>query len=334
MKKNKGVGRKKIKLNIKYDELNNYSKEFVIEILKIFTESTNNEIDLDEAISKIKKLNSYVSLNKILYLLGISRTSYFRWKKQINLPKPEAKNTSDEELVIKSFKENKGLYGRVRLSIYIYKKYKINLNYRKIGRIMNKFSLKCLVRQKKRKKEKKDTNVKFIDLVQRDYNGEKNNIVSTDVSYITAPKDSESNHLYLSVAIHHKTKAVVSWNLSETNDTKLVIEHISKIHFKDKWILHSDHGYQYSSKEYIKLTQKLNAQISMSRIGNSLDNRESEYFFSVIKSECLNLYNLNKLTFNEIYQLIDEYINFYNKIRFQSVLNWKTPQQCWREFNF
>ncbi|WP_435129786.1 transposase [Mycoplasma sp. 6243] len=131
-----------------------------------------------------------------------------------------------------------------------------------------------------------------------------------------------------------KQKLVVSWNLSETNDTKLVIEHISKIHFKDKWILHSDHGYQYSSKEYIKLTQKLNAQISMSRIGNSLDNRESEYFFSVIKSECLNLYNLNKLTFNEIYQLIDEYINFYNKIRFQSVLNWKTPQQCWREFNF
>ncbi|WP_435130404.1 hypothetical protein ACR82Z_01825 [Mycoplasma sp. 6243] len=89
-KKIKVSEERKIKLNIKYDELNNYSKEFVIEILKIFTESTNNEIDLDEAISKIKKLNSYVSLNKILYLLGISRTSYFRWKKQINLPKPEA----------------------------------------------------------------------------------------------------------------------------------------------------------------------------------------------------------------------------------------------------
>ncbi|WP_435130626.1 transposase [Mycoplasma sp. 6243] len=73
----------------------------------------------------------------------------------------KSKNTSDEELVIKSFKENKGLYGRVRLSIYIYKKYKINLNYRKIGRIMNKFSLKCLVRQKKRKKEKKDIKCKI-----------------------------------------------------------------------------------------------------------------------------------------------------------------------------
>lgn len=73
-------------------------------------------------------------------------------------------------------------------------------------------------------------------------------------------------------------------------------------------IVHSDHGSQYSSYDFIELSKKLGFEISMSRIGNSLDNREAEYFFSNIKAECLHFHKLYKMTFDDVTKLINEYI--------------------------
>ncbi|UUM20641.1 IS3 family transposase [Mycoplasma sp. 2045] len=67
----------------------------------------------------------------------------------------------------------------------------------------------------------------------------------------------------------------------------------------------------------------------MGRVGNSLDNREVEYFFSNIKSECLNFVNYKTICFDKLKNIIKDYIEWYNNERFQSVLNWKTPQQSW-----
>lgn len=49
----------------------------------------------------------------------------------------------------------------------------------------------------------------------------------------------------------------------------------------------------------------------MSRIGNSLDNREIEYFFLILKSEIFPNFNKScqELTFSELLRKIKEYIN-------------------------
>ncbi|WP_027121462.1 integrase core domain-containing protein, partial [Mycoplasma leonicaptivi] len=84
-----------------------------------------------------------------------------------------------------------------------------------------------------------------------------------------------------------------------------------------------------SSQEYKKLVDKINGKISMSRVGNSLDNREVEYFFSILKTECLYLNKIKEMTFKELKSLIESFIVKYNNERFQSNLNWKTPQETW-----
>ena len=157
---------------------------------------------------------------------------------------------------------------------------------------MNKLDLFCEIRQAKRTKEIKNTNVEYIDLVQRDYDVKYNDVFATDVSYIPAPVDVPTNHIFLSTTIHHKTKKIVSWNFSIHNDNLLVMNDITKIDFPQNFILHSDHGSQYSSHEYIDYIKQKHGKISMSRIGNSLDNREIEYFFSIFKTEIFpNFYN-------------------------------------------
>ncbi|MEG3825817.1 hypothetical protein MOV3098_01045 [Mesomycoplasma ovipneumoniae] len=48
--------------------------------------------------------------------------------------------------------------------------------------------------------------------------------------------------------------------------------------------------------------------VSLSRVGNSLDNREAEYWFSTIKSECLNELDYSKITLGDLKKIIADYI--------------------------
>ena len=59
----------------------------------------------------------------------------------------------------------------------------------------------------------------------------------------------------------------------------------------------------------------------MSRLGNSLDNRPIEYWFSILKEECLNHCDINKYSYEEVELLISNFINKYNYERIQLCLN-------------
>ena len=52
-------------------------------------------------------------------------------------------------------------------------------------------------------------------------------------------------------------------------------------------IVHSDHGACYSSSDFIKIIKQHNWKQSMSRVGNSLDNRVVEIWFSILKTELI-----------------------------------------------
>ncbi|RMX34491.1 hypothetical protein [Mycoplasmopsis fermentans] len=80
---------------------------------------------------------------------------------------------------------------------------------------MNQLGLICEIRRAKRKRENKNTNVKYENLSERDYDGKHNDIFVTDVTYIPSSIDVLENHVYLSAIIHHRTKKIVSWNLSK-----------------------------------------------------------------------------------------------------------------------
>lgn len=53
-----------------------------------------------------------------------------------------------------------------------------------------------------------------------------------------------------------------------------------------------------------KLLQENGIEQSMSRIGNSLDNRPIEYWFSIIKKELLKALSLNNISCEQIYNEI------------------------------
>lgn len=344
-KKGKNVGRRKknkedekLREKLQQEVLDKFSKE---ELKKLISNVYYDAIldkykskNFEEIIKKIKKsISNNLTNIAIIKLFGIKKSTFYYKNK--NKFKNESKNIKYEKEIIEAFEINKGRYGRERLSIFLKKNNNISINPRTLGRYMKKLGLCCYIRKAKRKREIKDTKVKFINIANRDYDGKINDIYATDVSYIPSPKDVKDNHVYLSVLIHHKTKKIINWNLSKNNDTSLVMNHISKTKFPpNKFIIHSDHGVQYSSLNYLTFIKKNNGIVSMSRVGNSLDNREIEYFFSILKTEIFSDFNkkVKTLTFEELKNEIQKFIHWYNNERFIQKFNFKTPHELWEEY--
>ena len=93
-------------------------------------------------------------------------------------------------------------------------------------------------------------------------------------------------------------------------------------------MIHSDQDFHYTNPEYRKLLRDNNAIQSMSRKGNCIDNAPMESFFGHLKDEiCLR----GLKTFEQVIQVIDDYMYYYNNERRQWNKNKMAPVE-YRKF--
>lgn len=136
------------------------------------------------------------------------------------------------------------------------------------------------------------------------------------------------NWNYLTTIIDLADRKVVSWTLSEdmtAQNTIIKAWHLArnKRQIKDGFIFYSDRGVQYNPRK-IKNLFSFNSKItqSMSRKGNCSDNAVAEFFFKTIKHEWL--YRFIFTSYNQLYESIEGYINWYNTERLHSSLEYLT----------
>ncbi|SDC53920.1 Integrase core domain-containing protein, partial [Melghirimyces thermohalophilus] len=88
-------------------------------------------------------------------------------------------------------------------------------------------------------------------------------------------------------------------------------------------------GFQYTSRAYHDMLDRVDLTPSMSRRGNCFDNACIESFFSHLKAEALYLHGIQDIT--ETQRCIEEYIQFYNEQRIQRRLKKLTPVEYRRQ---
>jgi putative transposase len=152
-----------------------------------------------------------------------------------------------------------------------------------------------------------------------------NQVWSTDITYIKI----KGGMVYMAAIIDWYSKAILSWRISNTMDTDLVMgvlnEALSK--YGKPEIFNTDQGSQYTS--YIH-TQKLKDNgiiISMDGKGRATDNICIERFWRSAKVE--------KIYLNEYFKIstlkndVKDYMEFYNYRRFHETLNYKKPMNVY-----
>jgi putative transposase len=161
------------------------------------------------------------------------------------------------------------------------------VNQKKVRRLMRELGIRSVIRRKRPFVGRKSS-ITFANVLAREFTAKKpGEKLVTDITYIRV----SDTFLYLSAVLDLYNNEVVAWELSDRNDLELVKNTISKVDAKGA-ILHSDQGFQYTSKPYVNMLKRQELIGSHSRRGNCFDNACVESFFSHLNQRMLNLLSL------------------------------------------
>jgi len=132
---------------------------------------------------------------------------------------------------------------------------------------------------------------------------------------------------YLAVVLDLASRRVIGWAVQRSPAPDLVIAALTPALPrvpKDAMLLHhSDRGIQYASDRFRALLARHRITPSMSRAGDCWDNAPVESFFSSFKAEALP--DRPWLDAQEAAGAIGEYLDFYNRRRLHSSLDYESP---------
>ncbi|WP_430691933.1 IS3 family transposase [Paenibacillus woosongensis] len=300
------------------EEENAYLKAQVEYPKKAQSKSTRGgKLDKQARFESIREMSPLYPLVKLCKIAEVSRAGYYKWLN--TLADREAMLEADTMLKdhILAIHRLRPYFGYYRMRTAL-RKEGLLVNHKKVRRLMRELGIRSVIR-KKRPFTGYKPSVIFHNVLNRKFAAEAvMEKYVTDITYVRTGND----FIYLSVVMDLYNNEIIAWKLSERNDLQLVLETVKQITAPGA-LLHSDQGFQYTTKSYAALLDDLRLVGSHSRRGNCFDNACIESFFSHLKTEKLHLEKPKSI--GEAQELIAQYIDYYNHERFQKKLGDRSP---------
>lgn len=244
----------------------------------------------------------------------VSRSGYYAWKNRDNIPSKE--ETEIVSMIMECQKTHKQKYGYRRVSLWLRNEKGVKVNHKKVLRLAREYGLQSIIRRRRFGRYKTNGKLVYANVLNRDFHAAcPNEKWVTDISYIITPNGT----LYLSAIRDLFDNYIVAYKTASRQDYKLVGSTIMAALKNEKptgeIILHSDQGAQYRSYDHKKMTEQNSLLPSMSAPGMPGDNACAENFFSIFKTECINLEKPQ--TPEEADVLTCEFLDYYNYQRIQ-----------------
>jgi len=215
-------------------------------------------------------------------------------------------------------------YGVERMTDYLNLDLGYRVNVKRIRRLYKLMGLQTIYR--KPRTTIRDADSYKYPYLLKDLKIERcNQVWQTDITYIPMFR----GFMYMNAIIDVHSRKILNWSVSNSMDKQWCIEllqdTIGKYGAPD--IHNSDQGSQYTSKQYIDVLKEHDIQISMDGKGRALDNIYIERFWKSIKYEKIYLNPPNGGL--DLYQMVREYIEFYNTKRRHTEIGKVPPDQIY-----
>lgn len=261
--------------------------------------------------------------------MQVSTNAYYNWLRTKDIKTQKTALMYLKNRITSLFNKNRQVYGSLRMQKALERE---GLSYSRsyIAYLMKQLGLRSIVsKQFKVCTTDSKHHLPIADnVLNRDFTakqlGEK---WVSDISYIKVGNTWN----YITTILDLADRKIVAWTLSDDMTTentvyKTWLKARQNREITPNHIFHSDRGVQYAAN---KMTSIFNASSkitqSMSRKGNCWDNAVAESFFKTLKYECTNRYIFNSHLI--AYNVIENYINWYNYERLHSYLDFKTPAE-------
>lgn len=265
------------------------------------------------------------TLELLCELAGVARSAYYKWTKRC--PTEEEKlNTVLLAEIRELHHERKGIYGYRQMKLQLDRRHGRKFNYKRIYRLMRVADIQSVIRRKKRRYIPSTPDHVAENVLNRDFHAAQPN--EKWVTDITEFKYGGECKAYLSAIRDLHDGSLVAWVLGRSNNNALVFETLDQALRAEPDVtpvLHSDRGFQYTSKQFKTKLKKAGIIQSMSRVGRCIDNAPMESFWGTLKCEEFHLNTYQ--TFEELRKAIEAYIHYYNNERLQVQLNGLSPME-------
>lgn len=255
-----------------------------------------------------------LSLRKQCALLGLNRSGVYYEAKPEKPSSLKLMRLIDEEFTRHPFK------GVGQITAYLRKERHQKCGPKRVRRLMRKMGLEAVYPKPNTSRPNKQHTV--YPYLLRDMPVEHvNQVWSADITYIRLGH----GFAYLTAIMDWKSRAVLSWRLSNTMDSAFCCEALKEAlaRYGRPAIFNTDQGSQFTSADFLAPLLAKGISISMDGRGRALDNVFVERLWRTVKYE--DVYIKGYETMREAMEGLAAYFEYYNHRRFHSSLEDRTP---------
>ena len=303
--------------------------EGIIEIIKKANVLPNSP--LKQKLYAAEKLSMKYSVHMICDALDIARGTYYNHilrNKRDNTWYAKRRETIRLQIQ-EIFDENSQIFGARKIATILQNK-GVKVSDEMVRELMKDMGLVSI--RQEAKKLYTDDMKRHKNYLNQEFDPDApNQVWVSDITYFKC----NGKAYYICVIIDLYARKVIAYKAGKKNSTQLI-----KTTFKQAYacrqpspslIFHTDRGANYCSKTLNDYIKSLGITRSFSRPYVPYDNSVVESFFASSKRE--ELYRKKYRTENELYQAIDDYMEFYNTRRPHAKIQYKTPEQKEREYS-
>lgn len=270
-----------------------------------------------------------LNVSGVLRQLGVSRSGYNTWKNRTPSNREQRKNKIKNK-ICDIYDESHQNYGAPKIANKL-KEEGETISEKTVGNYMREMGLKAQwIKPYTITTIDSDFSEEYKNILDEQFNPDSPDAVwCTDITYIW----TYEGFVYLTSIMDLYSRKIISWVLSDTLETKWVVEAVNKAkrarNVSKPLILHSDRGRQYTAKDYADTTSGMT--LSYSKKAYPWDNACIESFHSLLKREWINRFKI--IDYNHAYKLIFEYIEaFYNTVRIHSHCDYVSPNEYEKKY--
>ena len=240
------------------------------------------------AIKELSDENKTYSISALCEFAGIARSAYYKWLGHVNSDNDNL-NERIVDTITKIHDEHPDMgYRRIRDTLA--HDYKIAVNDKRVLRICRKKKIQSYIKHRYNCCTKPASDPAYVaeNILNREFKSDMiNQKWVTDVSEFKygVGEDDKKGKLYLSVILDLCDRRPVAFVYSTRNDNRLVFDTFDKAVAANPGatpLLHSDRGYQYTSKAFRRRILAAGMTQSMSRVARCIDNGPMEGFWGCL----------------------------------------------------
>lgn len=197
---------------------------------------------------------------------------------------------------------------------------------RRVSRVMKVMGLEAIYR-KPRTSEPGAGQQVYPYLLRDRVVGEADEVWCADITYIPMSR----GFAYLVAVMDWKTRAVLSWKLSNTLESSFCVEAFRQalqVAGKAPQIFNTDQGCQFTSQAWVGAIQGAGVRVSMDGKGRWMDNVFIERLWRSVKHEGVYLWAHE--TVRDLERALSCWFDEYNRWKPHQSLRYKTPWECYR----